>query len=66
MSYFDMSEAVHKNIAEIETKAPEMLSKSIAADPKAGPQQVAELLTFLPEEQRMGALTGFVMAMLCD
>ncbi len=66
MTYFDMSESVNANIAEIEKQSPAQLNAVIQADPKAGPQAVADLLTFLPEEKRMATVMGFVMAMLCD
>lgn len=66
MTYFDMTETVNRSIAEIEAKDPAALGRVVDADPQNGPKQVADLLTFLPEEKRMGALAGFVMAMLCD
>ena len=66
MNYFDMSESVNKNIEEID-KLDSLLKKQVIdPDSDKGPKQVAELLTFLPEDQRMGAVIGFVMAMLCD
>ena len=66
MKFFDMSDSVDKNIAEIRSNDPAILSKAIDSDPVIGVQQVADLLTFLPVEQRKGAVVGFVMAMLCD
>ena len=61
-----MSEIVRDNIALIEAQDPKMLEKPIGSDPVKGPEEVASLLTYLPEDKRNGALVGFVMAMLCD
>ncbi|MCD8196500.1 MAG: hypothetical protein LUE24_04950 [Lachnospiraceae bacterium] len=63
---FDMTEVVGRHIAEIEKKDPALLGRALNADPQKGPEEVAALLTFYPEESRMNALVGFVMAMLCD
>lgn len=63
---FDMEDVVNQAFAELDAKDPALLQQKVSADPKKGPQEVANLLTFLPPEKRMPALNGFVMAMLCD
>lgn len=66
MAFFDMKEQVNGYIREIKTHPSDELDKVIDTDPQKGLQQMADLLTFLPEEQRKGAVVGFVMSMLCD
>ncbi|MBE5996056.1 MAG: hypothetical protein E7240_01720 [Lachnospiraceae bacterium] len=66
MTYFDMSEAVNKNREIIRSNDPAALEAVIDPDCVKGPEQVAALLTYLPEEQRMAAVKGFVAGMLLD
>lgn len=63
---FHMDDVVGQACDILSTKDAALLEKPVDSDPKAGPQAVADLLTFLPPEKRMPALIGFVMAMLCD
>ncbi len=63
---FNMDDVVNQAFAELDAKDPALLAQKVSSDSKEGPQAVADLLTFLPPEKRMGALIGFVMAMLCD
>ena len=66
MEYFDMKGQVNGYIGEIETHPADELENMIDSDPEKGLERMANLLTFLPEEQRKAAVKGFVMAMLCD
>lgn len=58
-----MKEQVEGYIREIEKQPADILSQEIPADANEGLEEMASMLTFLPEERRKGAVVGFVMAM---
>lgn len=66
MKYFDMAETVQKDIAAVRAAGRAVLDAPVGEDPERAPRAVAELLTFLPEEERIAAVKNFVLAMLLD
>lgn len=64
MEYFDMSDKSEERFAEIMKHSAEELNAPLDPDPATGIQQVAELLTFLPENERLAAVNRFITSML--
>ena len=64
MEYFDMSALTAQREAELAKQPKEKLEARLDPDGEKGLQNVADLLTFLPEEDRLNAVRGFVLGML--
>lgn len=64
MEYFDMSALTAQREAELARQPKQALEAKLDPDVEKGLQGVADLLTFLPEEDRMNAVRGFVLALL--
>ena|GEM_PF-2593026 len=64
--FFDNSEQIAHYQAELAKQPAEMREAKLNPNPDKGYQQIADLLTFLPEEERIGRVRSFVGAMLFD
>lgn len=63
MSYFDMSEITQSRLKELEKIDPQILQAKLNPS-REGLQQIADLLTFLPEEERVATVRKYIVHML--
>ena len=66
MEYFDVSDIIASYEAELSKHDSRELNTPLDPDPEKGLKQIADLLTFLPEEQRVATVKAFVNVMLND
>lgn len=64
MKLFDYSEITRGREAEAAKIPDEILDQPMNPSYPEGVEELAALLTFVPEEQRMAAVQGFIGAML--
>lgn len=64
MELFDYSKLNEERQKEVEKIPAKVLGQPMNQEFPAGPKEMEELLTFLPEEKRAGAIQGFIGAML--
>lgn len=66
MKYFDNREVTDPLEKELDKVPAERYNRPLDPDPEKGMQEVADLLTYLPENERLDAVKNFVAAMLLD